>query len=113
MLLLDQNISYRAIKLLNPEFEGVAHVSRIGISSPVKDREIWDFAKTNGLVIVTFDEDFADFSSVFGHPPKVIWLRLGNSATNTISHILIRKSELIKEFMNDSTLSVLEIQGVN
>lgn len=113
MLLLDQNISYRAIKLLNSEFEGVAHVSRIGISPPVKDREIWDFAKINDLLIVTFDEDFADFSSVFGHPPKVIWLRCGNSSTKSICRILIRKSELIKEFMKDNTLSVLEIQGVN
>lgn len=64
-------------------------------------------------MIVTFDEDFVDFSAVFGHPPKVIWLRIGNSSTNIISRILIKKPELIKEFIEDNTLAVLEIQGAN
>ena len=37
-----------------------------------KDREIWLFAKENGYAIVTFDADFNDLATLFGHPPKII-----------------------------------------
>jgi predicted nuclease of predicted toxin-antitoxin system len=39
------------------------------------DRTIWEFAKTNGLAIVSQDSDFADMAALYGPPPKVIWLR--------------------------------------
>lgn len=41
----------------------------------------WEYAKARGFLIVTKDSDFQQQSFVHGHPPKVIWLRLGNRAT--------------------------------
>ena len=36
------------------------------------------------IAIVSKDSDFNARSSVFGAPPKVIWLALGNCSTNQI-----------------------------
>jgi predicted nuclease of predicted toxin-antitoxin system len=54
---------------------------------------IWKWAKSNGFSIVTFDSDFVDLSLVFGFPPKVIWLRLGNSSTERIAKTLLEKKD--------------------
>jgi predicted nuclease of predicted toxin-antitoxin system len=45
------------------------------------DPIVWDYAKDNDLMIVSKDADMNDLSLVFGNPPKVIWLRLGNCST--------------------------------
>ena len=47
------------------------HVSAAGLTS-ASDLRIWNFSLENGLVIVTKDRDFQEFSLDMGHPPKVI-----------------------------------------
>ena len=42
------------------------------------DPIIWDYAKDNDFMLVSKDADMHDLSLVFGNPPKVVWLRLGN-----------------------------------
>ena len=55
-LLFDQNISYRIIPKLLSYFPESKHVSQVGLNNS-EDSEIWNFAKGNGNVIVTFDSD--------------------------------------------------------
>lgn len=113
-LLFDQNISYRIIDLLSKEFPECSHVVKLGLTNKT-DFEIWNFAKENGFIIVTFDSDFNDFSTLFGNPPKVIWLRLGNSSTKNVSEVLTKKSDVIKSFINsdsENECSVLEIYRI-
>jgi len=57
-LLLDANISWRLILKLKLHFEDCFHVDHIGITVPAKDIEIWNFALSNNLIIVTNDNDF-------------------------------------------------------
>ena len=45
------------------------------------DRTIFAYARQNGMVIVTKDEDFAVLVTLLTDPPPVVWLRLGH-ATN-------------------------------
>jgi predicted nuclease of predicted toxin-antitoxin system len=59
---------------------------------------IWTFAKENNFTIVTFDADFYDLATYFGHPPKIIWLRTGNTHTNHLAELINNRAELIKEF---------------
>ncbi len=76
------------------------------------DREIWSFAKENDYSIVTFDSDFFDLLMIYGHPPKIIWLRTGNTTTNNLEKLLRKKAEIIKKFSINSELedlSCLEI----
>ena len=42
---------------------------------------IWNYARDNGLTIVSKDSDFHRMSFVLGAPPQVIWLRVGNCPT--------------------------------
>jgi predicted nuclease of predicted toxin-antitoxin system len=64
--------------------------------------------------IVTFDTDFYDISLIKGTPPKIIWLRIGNTSTRNLVVCLQNNLELIKEFVQNNEyrdLACLEIDG--
>lgn len=108
-LLFDQNISYRIIKHLGKYFPESKHVSQLNLLNS-SDMEIWDFARKNEYVIVTFDADFYDLSVLAGTPPKIIWLRIGNTSTLNISNVMIKNMEMILEFSDKRNMnSCLEI----
>lgn len=98
-LLFDQNISFRIISKINSIFPEAAQVRQLNIEN-YSDIEIWNFAKTNGYTVITFDADFFDISNIKGHPPKIIWLRFGNTTTNYLAGILNSKQEIIKNFIS-------------
>lgn len=52
----------------------------------------------HGFVIVSKDSDFHQRSLVFGHPPKVIWVRLGNCSTADIERLLRHNETTIRTF---------------
>jgi predicted nuclease of predicted toxin-antitoxin system len=110
-LLFDQNISFRITKLISSKYQIVKQVRELELENST-DMEIWKFAKSNGYTIVTFDSDFYDLSVVNGCPPKIIWLRFGNSSTENTPKVLLDNQELINDFVRDSNykdLSCLEI----
>jgi predicted nuclease of predicted toxin-antitoxin system len=80
-LLFDQNVSPKLATRLADLFPGSAHVDPLGMGS-ADDSQLWDFARANGLTIVSKDEDFNLLSLARGFPPKVIWLLLGNCTTS-------------------------------
>jgi predicted nuclease of predicted toxin-antitoxin system len=82
-LLIDENISYRIIKLIENYFPGSIHVSSIS-NSRLTDLEIWKHAKDNNFIIVTHDEDYYEWQLIRENPPKTIWLRFGNTPTEII-----------------------------
>ena len=107
-LLLDQNISYRLVQRLEVTFPGTQHVSRLGLTNR-SDRDIWETAKRETYIVATFDSDFYDLSLTLGQPPKVIWIRSGNTTTRNLVEILTSKLDQIVAFVNDPELSCLEI----
>lgn len=102
-LLFDENLSYRILKKLDSEYTDSESIQ--GIS----DLKIWEYAKANGFTIVSFDEDFYDIQLLRKFPPKVIWLRCGNTSTNHIAEILNEKKEELKIFIEDSEQGIFEI----
>lgn len=82
-LLFDQNISPKIVRLLFDSFPQAEQVRYVGLED-ASDLSIFNFAKTNDFAIVTFDSDFVDLSIVRGTPPKIIWIRTGNSTTKVI-----------------------------
>lgn len=98
-LLLDENISYRVLKSISTVFPGSMHI--VQQSNSVKeDLGIFDYAKVNEFTIVTFDEDFYDIQLLKGYPPKIIWLRFGNSSNLKVVDKLMKNLEGIKSFLN-------------
>lgn len=43
-----------------------------------KDGAIWDLALREGFILVTKDEDFAEWANLRQPAPAVLWLRIGN-----------------------------------
>jgi predicted nuclease of predicted toxin-antitoxin system len=108
-LLFDANISFRIVKKLQFAFPDCLHVSRTGLAYPAKDPEIWKFARQNDCIVVTYDEDFYDFLSLYGAPPKVIWLRFGNAPTEIVVQKLLFNKLNIERLIADSETELLEI----
>jgi predicted nuclease of predicted toxin-antitoxin system len=96
-LLFDENISYRIVKQVADTFPESLHVSRIQVTLPVNDRKIWEYAQKYNYIIVTFEEDFEDLSNLYGFPPKVILLRLGNSSPKTVVETLLKKKSAFSD----------------
>jgi predicted nuclease of predicted toxin-antitoxin system len=107
-LLFDQNISYRLVKRIAPRFPGSQQLRKLGLDNR-PDKEIWDYAKNEEYVMVTFGSDFYDLSLAYGHPPKLIWLKTGNMTTMNLEKLLFNKADQIESFVRDIELGCLEI----
>lgn len=105
-LLLDENISPKLAVSLSDIYPDSAHVRQFGLTQK-GDLDVWKFARANGFAIVSKDADFNQFSLLWGHPPKVIWSRVGNCSTAQIAELLRRSSVLIHTFNEDSNESIL------
>lgn len=111
-LLFDQNISFRVALRLTAEFPECAQFRQLGLQDK-SDREIWEFARINGFGIVTFDADFYDLVTLYGHPPKVVWLRMGNTSSTNLIALLQNHSAVIHAFLHDieyAAMGCLEIR---
>ena len=64
----------------------------------------------NGFTIVSKDGDFSGRSALYGAPPTVIWLALGNCSTSEIERRLRGHHDEIETFAAepDTTLLVIE-----
>ena len=71
---------------------------------------MWQYAIQQGLTIITKDADFHQRSFLFGHPPKVVWIRCRNCPTTAIEQRLrIRRNDLI-QFIADREGAFLIIE---
>lgn len=105
-LLLDENLSDRIIYKIIDLYPDSQHVKTLELLN-TDDALIWEFAKFNSFVIVSKDSDFHQRSLLYGHPPKFIYLRIGNSPTSKITAILRDNFSIITEFYNSETESIL------
>jgi predicted nuclease of predicted toxin-antitoxin system len=105
-LLLDENLSDRVIPRIVDLYPDSLHVKALGLVS-TDDGIIWEYAKTNGFIIVSKDSDFHQRSILYGHPPKFIYLRIGNSPTSKITQILRDNVETIAQFEESERESIL------
>jgi predicted nuclease of predicted toxin-antitoxin system len=107
-LLVDENISYRVLKLIYKHFPGSIHVSAIK-KGRITDLEIWKYAKKHGYVIVTYDEDFYEWQQLRDYPPYVVWLRFGNAPTKRIANKLLLNRNKILNMVSSEKSGILEI----
>ena len=106
MLLLDENLSPRLIARIETRFPKSLHVIHACLdNSP--DIELWRYAKSNGLAIVSKDKDFLSMLEAFRHPPKLIHLTVGNVRLAVVEHVLIDNQQTIHSFLNDESKGLM------
>ena len=107
-LLLDQNLSFKLIEILSSAFPNSKHVKDFDlIRAP--DSLVWSFARENDFAVVSKDADFVNLALLFGQPPKLIYLQVGNCATERIGALLLDSQDAIKDFLSDPVESVLTL----
>lgn len=105
-LLLDENLSDRIVSKILDLYPHSAHLKSFSLLQS-DDNAIWIFARQNGYAIVSKDSDFHQRSILWGHPPKLVYLRVGNISTNEIVNILRANSDQLLAFDADATSSIL------
>ncbi len=106
-LLIDANLAPELAQRLSDLFPNSIHVEAVSLEA--SDTAIWNYAKTHGLVIVSKDSDFEQRALVFGAPPKVIWIRLGNCRTGVVESLLRQRYEDMIVFEADPHESILAL----
>jgi predicted nuclease of predicted toxin-antitoxin system len=109
-ILLDANISWKLVNILNPVFGECTHVDLIGLPVPSEDKDIWDYALNNEYIIITKDNDFLDLLELKGFPPKVVLLKTGNNSSKALADLLSNAKSKIEELENND-YGLLEIYG--
>lgn len=95
-LLFDHNLSHRLLRALHLDYPDSQHVRNVGLAE-ASDEAVWQYAIQQSFVIITKDADFHQRSFLFGHPPKVVWIRCGNCSTATIEQLLrLRRNDLLQ-----------------
>ena len=107
-LLFDENLSCRLEAALADIYPGLRHVRTVGLLG-ADDLSIWKYAAEHGFLLVSKDTDFYERSLVFGAPPKIIWLRTGNSAVNETIALLRSQYIVIRHFAEDEEATFLPL----
>ncbi len=114
-LLFDNNLSHKLVSSLKDIFPDSTHVRIFG-SIRDSDEKIWKYAKENNYTIVSQDDDFNHLSGLYGSPPKLIWLKLGNTTTIKIEKLLRVNFLSIKSFIEnpkEDCLIIQKLEGYN
>ncbi len=106
-LLFDQNLSHKLVIRLADIFPDSSHAIILGLSKEA-DLMVWKFAFENNFTIVTQDSNFYDLALLHGTPPKIVWIRSGNSSTNFVEE-LIRTNTLAIQHLSSSQKLCLEL----
>lgn len=109
-LILDENISSKLVKYLLKKFPDSTHIDFLNMQGAT-DTDIWQYAKTQHFIIVSKDNDFRQRSFLYGAPPKVIWLSVGNSGTEAIKELILKNIETIRQFSDDITQGLLVLEN--
>ncbi len=105
-LLLDENLPPGLARQLVAAFPGTVHVRDCGLLGRT-DAEVWEHARAHHFAIVSKDSDFNQRSLLHGHPPKVVWLRLGNCTTRQVLNLLLSHEQDILAHETNTVESVL------
>ncbi len=109
-LLFDENLSFRLITLLIDLYPNSEHIRNVGLLGR-DDESIWMHAAQHGFLLVSKDADFYERSLVFGAPPKIVWLRIGNSTVAETANLLRSQYILVRRFAEDPTSTFVSLRN--
>ncbi len=107
-LLLDENLTFRLVKALQQEYPGTCHVKEVNLME-TDDIVVWQWAQRHGFATLTQDADYEQLARLRGHPPKIIYLRFGNSSLLSLLNQLRHHRAIIATFLLHPTAACLEL----
>lgn len=90
-------------------FAEVVHASELKIIQPVDDISIWNYAKNNGFIIISKDDDFEKIVLLRKAPPNLIYLKTYNLDTKKLTDLILENKGKIIEFVNSEENDIFEI----
>ncbi|BAC90337.1 DUF5615 family PIN-like protein [Gloeobacter violaceus] len=105
-LLFDENLSPKLPRLLAALFPDSVHVRECGLLG-LTDEDVWEYARVNGFTIVSKDSDFQQRSLLYGHPPKIVWLCVGNCTRQQLVQLLMLYEQDIHALDTDPCTALL------
>lgn len=105
-LLFDENLSPSLPARLTAAYPNSCHVRDLGLRGAA-DRVIWARAASDGYVLVSKDDDFRQLSFLYGPPPKVVWLVVGNAGTGVVARLLMEKRPVVEAFVASAEEALL------
>ena len=105
-LLFDENLSPKLPRLLATLFPDSAHARECGLRG-LPDENVWEYACANGFTIVSKDSDFHQRSLLYGPPPKIVWLRIGNCTRQQLVQLITTHEQDIRALDADPFEAVL------
>lgn len=96
-LLFDENLSPKLPQLIATTFPESQHVRELGLKGHT-DEEIWRHAGEQGFTLISKDKDFYQRALLFGSPPKIIWLCIGNCTRADLLSLIHRHEQGILAF---------------
>lgn len=83
------------------------YIHQFELGQSWSDSQIWEYAKSADLVIVTKDADFYTRVLLSTPPPKVIFIRLGNMRLRDLYAYLFKIWPLVTEAIQNNRLVVV------
>jgi predicted nuclease of predicted toxin-antitoxin system len=109
-LLIDQNISKKRVESIQDLYPGSVHLSNSGLVNPT-DLDVWKYALDKGLVLISTDSGFLNYSILADKSPKTIYIKGEIMTSNKLEWILRVNFETIEHFVNEDPSTCLTIQA--
>ncbi|MGZ5056319.1 MAG: DUF5615 family PIN-like protein [Methylobacter sp.] len=93
---------------IQDSYPGSTQVALIGLEH-VNDSVIRQYAIDNDYVIATQDADFYEMDLIYGQPPKIIWLKMGNHSKTMTIKILLDNQKAIEQALIVENKSCIEL----
>lgn len=106
--LFDEMLSDRLPRLLADLFPDADHVSPLGLDS-TDDLLVRQYAADHGFTVFTKDRDHRDLTVRLGIPPKLVWVRLGNSSARATADAIRAQHAALMLFDADPVAAVYEL----
>ncbi len=100
---VDQQLPPALVQWFEERGHAAQHVYLIGLGE-VDDRVIWDYALSEGAIVVTKDADFAERRLREPHGPTILWLRIGNSTKQDLFEFIERAWPVVEPALNSEPI---------
>lgn len=107
-LLLDENLSRRIVPFIQDIYPNSTQVALAGLEQ-ANDKTIHQYAIDNNFVIVTKDADFYEMNNLYGQPPKIVWLKMGNQSKAATIKTLQNFQQAIEQGLLTDNHACIEI----